>query len=90
MYESAPDVAKQLQSAILGESAPRSALREAAKIMERNAGQQRGRVVSARPHRWEPAVGRAETTPWEEELESPWQPLPALLHPGIVLSGLKG
>ncbi|MBC6462058.1 extracellular solute-binding protein [Actinomadura sp. HBU206391] len=36
--ESAPDVAKQLQSAILGKATPRSALQQAAKIMERNAG----------------------------------------------------
>ena len=38
--ESAPDVAKRLQSAILGKAAPADALREAAKVMERNAGQQ--------------------------------------------------
>ncbi|MEW9551761.1 extracellular solute-binding protein [Nonomuraea sp. NPDC050783] len=36
--ESASDVAKQLQSAILGKSDVRTALAEAAKVMERNAG----------------------------------------------------
>ncbi|MEU6728963.1 extracellular solute-binding protein [Nonomuraea wenchangensis] len=36
--ESASDVAKQLQSAILGKSDAKTALAEAAKVMERNAG----------------------------------------------------
>ncbi|MEV0234957.1 extracellular solute-binding protein [Nonomuraea sp. NPDC050786] len=36
--ESAPDVTKQLQSAILGKSDIKTALAEAAKVMERNAG----------------------------------------------------
>ncbi|GAA0443623.1 ABC transporter substrate-binding protein [Acrocarpospora corrugata] len=36
--ESAPDVSKQLQSAILGKADTKTALAEAAKIMERNAG----------------------------------------------------
>lgn len=36
--ESAPDVSKQLQSAILGKADVRTALTEAAKVMERNAG----------------------------------------------------
>ncbi|MEV0999201.1 extracellular solute-binding protein [Nonomuraea sp. NPDC050202] len=36
--ESAPDVSKQLQSAILGKADVRTALAEAAKVMERNAG----------------------------------------------------
>ncbi|MEW9531153.1 extracellular solute-binding protein [Microbispora sp. NPDC049125] len=36
--DSAPDVAKQLQSAILGRADLKTALSEAAKIMERNAG----------------------------------------------------
>ncbi|MFC4015212.1 extracellular solute-binding protein [Nonomuraea purpurea] len=36
--ESAPDVSKQLQSAILGKADVKTALAEAAKVMERNAG----------------------------------------------------
>lgn len=36
--ESAPDVTKQLQSAILGKADVKTALTEAAKVMERNAG----------------------------------------------------
>lgn len=36
--ESAPDVTKQLQSVILGKSDAKTALAEAAKVMERNAG----------------------------------------------------
>jgi hypothetical protein len=36
--ESAPDVAKQLQSAILGKADVKTARAESAKVMERNAG----------------------------------------------------